>query len=351
MRKYLWRYVYVNKWVRGSHIDYVKNPYYKAVYNPDPNITSKNPPLIDKLRFRIIPEAFTIVSELKSGNVDLLLSVPPEYYNDLKYNPKIKMESYLEYVLHYIGFNCKKPPFDDIRVRQAIAMAVERDPIITYGAEGLAVPIHGPLVPTMGGYSEEMEQYAKQQYPYNPRKAAQLLADAGWKDTNGDGIVEKNGKPFKAELWISNAYPEDRKVATILQDQVSKIGLKLEIRMIEESSFTGLVSKGSHQMYIFRFGLNDAQILYYMFRSKYGVKRMFYYTEDLDKALDGMGGIVDPSGRQKAIERAEKLLIEGSPMVPLYARKIFVAYRIDKVKGIKLNPYTQNVVFDDAQLR
>ena len=342
---------YVEKWVRGSHIDYVKNPYYKREYNQDPGIKNEGPPYIDKVRFRIIQEPFTLVSELTAGNVHVLHNTPPEHYQELKDNPKVSMTSYLEYVLHYIGFNCKKAPFDDIRLRQAIAMAVEREPIVEYGAEGLAVPIHGPLVPTMGGYSEEMEKYAKGRYPYDPEKAKQLLADAGWKDTDKDGMVDKDGKPFEAELWISNAYPEGRKVATIVQDQLSKIGLKIEIRLVEESTFTELVSKGNHQMYIFRYGLMDAQILYYMFRSQYGVKRMFYYTTELDAALDDMGSILDPKQRQKAIERAEKLLIEGSPMVPLHARKVFVSYRNDKVEGIKVNPYTQAIVFDDARMK
>ena len=343
---------YVVEWVRGSHIDYAVNPYYKRDYYPDPIIENEGPPYIKKLRFRIITEPFTLVSEFKAGNVHVLLEVPPEYYKELKDDPKVTMIPFLEYVLHYIGFNCQKYPFNDTRVRQAIAYAINREPIIEVALEGLAVPIHGPLVPTMIGYSEKMEEYAKQKYPYDPEKAKQLLAEAGWIDRDGDGILEdKNGNKFEFELWISTGELEAPKVAQIIQSQLAKIGIKVNIRQVEESAFTDLVSKGKHQAYLFRYGLIDAQILFYMFHSTKGVKRMFFYRSDLDAALEKMGTTVDPKERQKYIEEAEKILIDGCPMVPLYARKIFVAYRNDVVEGIKVNPYTQSLYFNDAKFK
>jgi len=341
---------YVTKWVRGAYIDYARNPNYKREYLPDPVLKNPGPPYIEKVRFRIIKEPFTLISEFKAGNVHVLLNVPPEYYKELKADPRVTMVSFLEYVLHYIGFNCQKPPFDDPRVRQAINMAIDREPIIEYALEGLAVPIHGPLVPTMMGYSEKMEEYAKQKYPYDPEKAKQLLAEAGWKDTDGDGILDKDGKPFEIEMWISTGEPEAQKVAQIIQDQLAKIGIKIKIRIVEESVFTDLVSKGQHQMYLLRYGLMDAQILFYMFHSTKGVKRMYFYKPELDEALEKMGTTVDPKERQKYIEEAEKILIDGAPMVPLYARKAFIAYKNDIVEGIKVNPYTQSIYLDDAKL-
>ena len=343
---------YVVEWVRGSHIDYAVNPNYKREYYPDSVIENEGPPYIKKLRFRIITEPFTLVSEFKAGNVHVLLDVPPEYYKELKNDPKVTMIPFLEYTLHYVGFNCQKYPFNDTRVRQAIAYAIDRKPIIEAALEGLAVPIYGPLVPSMIGYSEKVEEYAKQKYQYNLEKAKELLAEAGWVDRDGDGILEdRNGNKFEFELWISTGELEAPKVAQIIQSQLAKIGIKVKIRQVEESAFTDLVSKGKHQAYLFRYGLMDAQILFYMFHSKKGVKRMFFYRSDLDAALEKMGSTIDPKERQKYIEEAEKILIDGCPMVPLYARKIFVAYRNDVVEGIKVNPYTQSLYFNDAKLK
>ncbi|WP_461865257.1 ABC transporter substrate-binding protein [Thermococcus sp.] len=343
---------YVTKWVRGAYIDYERNPYYKREYNPDPVLTNPGPPYIEKVRFRIIKEPFTMISEFEKGNVHVLLDIPTEYYKQLKNNPHVTMVPFLEYILHYIGFNCKKYPFNDTRVRQAINMAIDRKPIIEYGVDGLAVPIHGPLVPTMMGYSQKMEDYAKQKYPYDPEKAKELLAEAGWKDRDGDGILEDSqGRKFEVEMWISTGEPEAQKVAQIIQDQLKQVGIKVNIRIVEESSFTDLVSQGKHQMYLLRYGLMDAQILFYMFHSTKGVKRMFFYRSDLDEALEKMGTTVDPTEREKYIEEAEKILIDGAPMVPLYARKAFIAYRNDIVEGIKVNPYTQSIYLDDAKLK
>ncbi|AEC51588.1 dipeptide ABC transporter, dipeptide-binding protein [Pyrococcus sp. NA2] len=343
---------YVVKWVRGAYIEYKRNPYWKREYRPDPALKNPGPPYIETIRFRIIKEPFTLVSEFKKGNIHVLLDVPPEFYKELANDPNVEMIPALEYVLHYIGFNCQKYPFNDTRVRQAINMAINREEIIKYALEGLAVPVHGPLVPSMNGYSEKMEEYAKQKYPYDPEKAKQLLAEAGWVDRDGDGILEdKNGNKFIVEMWISTGELEAPKVAQIIQAQLAKIGIKVKIRTVEESSFTDLVSKGLHQMYLLRYGLQDAQILLYMFHSKKGVKRMFFYRKDLDEALDKMGTTVDPQERQRYIEEAEKILIDGAPMVPLYARKVFLAYRKDVVEGIVINPYTLDVYLDDAKLK
>jgi len=343
---------YVTKWVRGAYIDYERNPYYKREYNPDPTLTNPGPPYIENVRFRIIKEPFTMISEFEKGNVHVLLDVPTEYYKQLKDNPHVTMIPFLEYVLHYIGFNCQKYPFNDTRVRQAINMAINRDPIVEYGVDGLAVPIHGPLVPTMMGYSQKMEDYAKQKYPYDPEKAKELLAEAGWKDRDGDGILEDSqGRKFEVEMWVSTGEPEAQKVAQIIQDQLKQVGIKVNIRIVEESSFTDLVSQGKHQMYLLRYGLMDAQILFYMFHSTKGVKRMFFYRSDLDEALEKMGTTVDPTEREKYIEEAEKILTDGAPMVPLYARKVFIAYRNDIVEGIKVNSYTQGIYLDDAKLK
>ncbi|MCD6189654.1 MAG: ABC transporter substrate-binding protein, partial [Thermococcus sp.] len=89
----------------------------------------------------------------------------------------------------------------------------------------------------------------------------------------------------------------------------------------------------------------------YMFHSTKGVKRMFFYRSDLDEALEKMGTTVDPTEREKYIEEAEKILTDGAPMVPLYARKVFIAYRNDIVEGIKVNSYTQGIYLDDAKLK
>jgi len=343
---------YVTEWVRGSHIDYVANPYYKWEYQPDPIIENRGPPYIEKVRFRIIPESFTLVSEFKAGNIHILLDVPPEYYKELKKDPRVSMVSFTEYVVHYLGFNCQKYPFNDTRVRQAIAYAVNRDPIVNYALEGLAIPIYGPLSPTMVGYSQTMEEYAKQKYQYNPEKAKELLAEAGWVDRDGDGILEdKNGNKFEFELWISSGELEASKVAQILQDQLKNIGIKLNIRVVEESAYTDLVSKGQHQAILFRYGLIDAQILFYIFHSTKGVKRMFFYRQDLDAALEKMGTTVDPTERQKYIEEVEKILIDERPHIPLYVRISYIAYRNDLIEGVKVNPYTQTIYLNDIKFK
>ncbi|TFG57779.1 MAG: ABC transporter substrate-binding protein [Spirochaetales bacterium] len=190
---------------------------------------------LDRVIFKVVPDATARYLALKKGEVDLIDFPSAE---DL---PAIEGDANMN-VIHqeglnvgYLAFNCLKKPFDNKLVRQAINYAINKQEIITgvYGKAGSVAK--NPMPPTLWSYNNNIKDYE-----YNPEKAKQLLAQAGLKDG------------FSTTLWampVSRPYnPNARKIAEIMQAQLAKVGIKAEIVSYEWGTYLDKVDHGEHVM-------------------------------------------------------------------------------------------------------
>ncbi len=172
------------EWVTGQKIVLVSNPDY-----------FEGRPYIDGYILRIIPDTATMFLELRANGIDRMGLTPLQFTRQTENNlfrENFNKFRYLSFAYTYIGYNLKNPLFADKRVRQAIAHAVNREEIIDGVLLGLGKPATGPYKPGTWAYNPNVRQY-----PYDPAKAKALLAEAGWKDANGDGILEKDGTALR----------------------------------------------------------------------------------------------------------------------------------------------------------
>ncbi|MED4885845.1 ABC transporter substrate-binding protein [Lysinibacillus fusiformis] len=326
--------------VRGSSITYMKNEGYN--WGP-PFVDNKGAPGFDQYEFRFITDDDTRVLEFKKGTTQIMTNVPPNYIKDLEATEGVKIDRMFEQGITYLGFNNKKPMFQDKRVRQAIALGINRDPLVEFALEGYAKPLFGPLPQSIPGYSEKVEGEAAQKYTQNVKKAKSLLEEAGWKDTNGDGIVEKDGKPFSFEIWLSDE-PVMQRIVQILQGQLKEIGIVVNISVQEPASISANTPKGLHDAILNTYGWSDPDILYMLF-GKGSSLRMHYEPEELHNLLTKARQTMDMEERMKIYEEAQQFLVEESPWVPLFVRENVTAYR--DINGFKQNPYSQSIIFND----
>lgn len=328
---------------RGASVTYVKNP----DYNWGPAYAeNKGAPYVDKIVFRFLKDDDTRILEFKKGTVNILQEVPSTYVKELESIPGVKIEKSLEQGMKYLGFNNQKEIFKDVRIKQAIAMAVDRDPIIQVALAGFAKPIYGPLPPTIPGYSEKIESMAKDMYARNTDKAKQLLAEAGYTDSNSDGIVEKDGKPLSLELLL----PEDpalQRVAQILQAQLKEIGVDIKIAVHDTATVKDRTTKGNHELFLLYFGLNDPDILYLLMQTD-NSKRVHYSNPQVDELLTKGRTVLNEDERMKVYEQAEELLVKDPPWVPLYVSETITATR--NIEGYKYNPFTSDIPFGDIKI-
>lgn len=214
-------------------------PYIFENWIPNEKITLRaNPnyflgtPYITRYIYRIIPDMSVQFLELRQGTWGGMTPTPEQYNAYDEFFWAYDKYHYPAFRYDYIAFNLKNPLFQDKRVRQAIAEAISKDDIIKGVYQGLAVPATGPFPVTSWAYNPDVKPW-----PYDPERAKALLAEAGWKDTDGDGILDKDGKPFAFTLVTNQGNKVRESIAQVAQMSLQKIGIKMEIRILEWSVF------------------------------------------------------------------------------------------------------------------
>ncbi|MGG4495499.1 ABC transporter substrate-binding protein [Brevibacillus reuszeri] len=330
--------------VRGASVTYKLNKEYR--WSPD-NAENKGAPYLDKIVFRFLKDDDTKMLEFKKGTIQIFQQVPTNFVKELENMPGVGISKTLDAGMNYLGFNNKHPFFQDVRVRQAIAMAVDRTPIVQYGMSGLAEPLYGPLPTTIPGYSQKIEDMAKEMYKTDITKSKQLLAEAGWTDTNGDGILEKDGEPFTTELLIE-AGAEKQKIAVILQSQLKEVGIDVKITTVADwLTIRERMDKGAHEMFLNEYGWNDPDILYLLFGEGESTS-LYFETDELEALMIKARQEIDEDKRNNAYEEVDEYLVKASPWVPLFNRESVTAYR--EIEGFK-NSAATGVIFQDIKLK
>lgn len=208
-----------SQWQANQRLVVERNPAYPAGLG--------GPPTLDRVVFRIIPEPSTMLTELITGGVQVDVPVAPDQSKQLKTQPDINFISFPGKSVYYIGWNNKRAPFTSAAVRRALAMAVNRSEIIDALLLGQGTPAASTVPPWSPLYPKDI-----QPLPYDITGAGQLLDTEGWKDTNGDGIRDKGGKPLRFTLMTSDN-PLNRSVAEVLQSQFKKLGVDAQVRILE----------------------------------------------------------------------------------------------------------------------
>lgn len=243
----------LEEWLKGDHITFVRNEDYWWA----PSWTAKyaglaegeeyhpGPPYLEKLILKYVPEAATRVDMLKTREVDGIVEVPRAYVDEIKGIPHVKVMENPSYTIRYIGYNTTKPPLDDESARKALNYGINREAMAKVIYYGYAEPAYS----LFSGKALETPN-TLQLYKYDPDKARTLLAEAGWADTDGDGILDKDGQPLAFDLWSSNK-TEFRKMAEMAQAMWRELGVDVSLRRFDEATLRARIEAGEHEAIVF----------------------------------------------------------------------------------------------------
>ena len=318
-------YYKLDEWISGQQV----------VLKASNNSTS-GPPSIEKLISRIIPDTSSQFLELTADNIDLMNINPIQYQRvfparkDLQ--QKIALYKELGNGYTYLGFNLKKAPFNDIRVRQALNFAIDKDEVIKGVLLGLGESISSPYKPGTRWNNPNLSPY-----PYKPKKALELLSEAGF-IKNKDGLLVKNGKPLKFEI-ITNQNKQREMTAVLIQRRLQEIGVEVSIRVIEWASFVNrFIKTGDFDVVVLGWGLSLDPDQFNIWHSSQQGPGQFnflgYENKKVDKLLELGRKELNPQKREKIYHQFSKYLLEDSPIVYLYAGYGLSAVH-KRVKGIK----------------
>jgi peptide/nickel transport system substrate-binding protein len=196
--------------------------------NPDFPAALGGRPFLDRLVYRIIPEPTTMLTELMTGSVDVACcTLTPDQAREIERHPRLHLHQFPSREFAYVGWNHERELFSDPRVRRALTMAIDRDRIIQGLLDGQAAPSHGIVPPWHPLHTEDSP------LPYDPEAAIRLLAEAGWEDPEGVGVLSREGEPFRFTLMTNSENRLRQDIATVLQRQLRQVGVLAEVRTVE----------------------------------------------------------------------------------------------------------------------
>ncbi|MBN2298622.1 MAG: peptide-binding protein [Deltaproteobacteria bacterium] len=278
-------------------------------------------PYLNGITYRVIPDQNTQFMELKAGNIDIMGLSPLQYLRQTAnpdFNAMYSKYKYLADGYTYLGFNLNRAPFDNYRIRQAIAYAVNKQEIIKGVLLGLGEEATGPYKPGTQWYNPDVARY-----PYEPEKALAILKEFGFEDNDGDGIVDKNGKPFSFTIITNQGNPLREKTAQIIQQRLKTVGIEVKIRIIEWTVFLKeYVNRGNFDAVILGWNILQDPDLYNVWHSSNavpgGLNFVGYKDGEADDLLEKGRHTFDNDLRKKCYFRFQEIMAEQQPYVFLY---------------------------------
>jgi peptide/nickel transport system substrate-binding protein len=321
----------VKEWVRDDRIVLERNPDY--VWGPEP-YANKGPAKIDKLVIRTIPEAASRTAELKTGGIDMDIDVAPKDAPELAKTPGIVLFTAPKITANHIGFNMTKPLLQDVRIRKAIAHAVNQQQIIDHVWNGYADFAYGLWHERIEGHTpvEEMKKYY---HEYDLEKAKRLLDEAGWKP-GPDGIRVKDGKPLRLSAYIYTKFMEQ--MMQVVQADLRKIGVDLEIRELEYAAWRKALEQGEHDLRYVDGTHSTADFAYWFISSSIPYPNTLHLRDEtIDKLFEITQKTMDREERVRAFQQIEQRLVGEAFVIPMPHARWLIAMR-DYVKDTRFDP-------------
>lgn len=274
-------------------------PFMVSAFKPDAEVTlDANPkywggaPRLQTLRFMIIPEVTARLTAIDTGEIDFTWSIPPDQLPKLKQNTNLTVTPTPSYTYYFIWMNAKRPPFTDKRVRQAMAYALDVDSMVKNLLNGIGKRMSAPIPSTVFGYAPQTP------YAYDPKKAQQLLSDAGVKPgTQVDMIWSPNGGPqiqaitdTLVSYWnaVGIKVKNDQQEAGVWLDNLIKLNWDMDTQ-------TNSVLSGDADFTLRRLYVSSAN-------------RNGYANPELDKLLNDAAGTTDQKQRANLYAQADKII-------------------------------------------
>lgn len=285
-------------------------------------------PNIDRYTMKIIPDTSTMFLELLNKNIDLM-GLSPLQFSKQTDNPRFVEQynkyNYLSNSYTYIGYNLKNKFFQDKRVRQALSYATPKEDIIKGVLFGLGEPADGPFKPGTIWYTDNVTKYK-----YDLEKAKQLLRDAGFEDKNGDGILEKDGTPFSFTITTNQGNTTRSSIAEILQHSWKKIGVKVEIRILEWATFiTEYINKRNFDVVILGWTIPMEPDPYDVWHSSRcegkNLNFICYQNKEVDTLIEQGRIEFDIEKRKQIYHKIAQILADDQPYTFLYYPKALIA--------------------------
>ncbi|HET7581089.1 MAG TPA: peptide-binding protein [Bacillales bacterium] len=302
----------------------------------------KGRPHIDTLIYKIVPDPNSLLAQFKAGQVDMI-AVQPQDISTAKQmvqQGKAKLKTYMGMSYTYLGYNLRNPLFKNKEVRQALTMSINRKAIVKSILNGQGKVANSPGNPISWAFNPDVPKF-----PYNPEKAKKILAKHGWKDTNGDGILDKNGKKFAFTIKTNQGNKTREQTATVIQQELKKVGIKVTPKIVEWSAFIKQIEPPNFNFDAELIGWSlgsdpDPTQIWGCNQIKKGLNNVAYCNKSIQPLIEKNTKIVDRQKRKEVLGKIKAQIAEDQPYTFLYYPLDNIMYT-PKLHNVKSNSVGQ----------
>ncbi len=280
----------------------------------------------EEVTFRVIPESGARLAELETGGAQVVRDVDSANSDRVADGENTELIEQESLRTDYLGFNVEKEPFDDVKVRQAISMAIDRDAILEGVYDSMGQTASHPIAPEVWGYDESLTGQE-----YDLEQAKELMAESD----HPDG--------FSTELWVRD---DQMNVDTALyiQESLAELDIDVEVEQLEWGTFLESTGQGNQEMFLMGWTTVTADAdngLYALYHSdNFGStgNRSFYANEELDEALVNGRTEADETAREDAYSKAQEIIIEEAPTASIVHSNFSIGVDSSQVEGVEMDP-------------
>ena len=332
-----------NDWFRQNLV--VDGPFTIASWEPQQQIVlarndryfEKGLPYVDRVVLRQIADQSAGFTQLLSGDLDFISQIAVSDVPRVKASPRLDLVSFWANLYVAVGWNNGHPLFKDPEVRRAMTLAIDRQTIVdTLLGEEFGKVADSPILTTMWGHDDSIRPW-----PYDPAEARRILAAKGWRDSNGDGVLDKGGKPFAFEL-LSNAGNQLRADATVMiQDQLKKVGVRVTPRLVEFNTLIDETGQGNFEAAILGYVVDTSLDLTGNFHTSSsggdGNNVIRYSNPEVDRLIVEAASQLELAEMKSYLDQAQQIIHRDQPVTFLWESKRLTAIN-KRVKDAKPTP-------------
>ena len=297
-------------------------------------------PHIDEVIFRVFNNADAMVQALKKGEIDAAEAIQPSLVRSLQGDKNISIVEAGGFGWTHIGFNAGSPEGDgnpalrDVRVRQAIYHAVDKETLLNKVNLGYGQLADTIVPPGLALY--HLDVPADQEMAFDIQRSRDLLAEAGYRDTNGNGIVDKGGKDLELRYFVRSERADSSKEAQFIKGWLKQAGIQANVKALTDTKLTDVIYAGDYDIFSWGWGSDPDPdfILSVVTCEQWGSwSDTFYCNKEYDRMYQEQKTLLDPAQRAQVVKQMQQMVYEDAPYVPLYYDVDIQAYRNDRYTG------------------
>jgi peptide/nickel transport system substrate-binding protein len=318
----------------GNH-----TPQQEIILERNPSYFVSERPRLARLVYRIVPAKSALFTQLLAGGIDLVNDIPPAEAARVQEDADLELRIFPDRSYTHVCWNLENDLFADPKVCQALGLAIDRNALIDVVYNGFARPSVGPVLSTMWAFNQKLEPL-----PFDAARATELLAEAGWKDSDGNGLLDRNGQTFTFEILAPAESEVRQDIALMIERNLGHIGIEVVPRLVEWGAVQEAVYEGDFEAFINRWVEPTQVDLEGIWRSAPPGSSTFnfgnYANADVDRLLDEVADAPDFATQKPLLDRIQEIIAADQPYT----------FLVENVRLVGLDSRIQGADINDATI-